>query len=1789
MNIKVNFKRYLNNGIIINNHYWKNCTVLLMIGAFFLLGIGSVSAQLLVNGVQVLGAGGGSYPNSLNSNTTFTILDQAEYTFPSLSGAGSTLTLNTPNSGILTMTGTSDYGGGTTINSGTFRINAPILGSGNIHISAGAIFDYNNNQANNIYNSLSGSGTFLASSFASCLGDISQFSGVFESSDGKILQITNSNLLNSNSFIINGSLGLDPSADNITIGDLSGTNSGAIVYFNNAVLTPLLFKVGAKNTNTLFAGFITAPAGRTINFEKIGSGTMIITGEIRGDINTTITEGTLQFGDGGTTGTNNSTNAVITNNKFLSINRSDNFTFNSTIVGTGTVRHIGTGTTTITNMNNTYSGATIIERGTLELAVAGLAETGGGANQNTNYVVKAGATLTVSQPYQLDYNGNKGVFIDGGTLNINTLTFCTDFSMNNGRIVSTGGDAGLRIVSSKFDKFLSLDGVNNIDHITIFKLVDQTGANFHVNSGTTTISFIDESSDVAKRGAQINKTGAGTLLLNGNNSYTGQTVISDGLIGGTGFCSNSVFWLKRGEAIADNPSIFGGTGSGNSGTLTFKDLFMFESGILKVYSDGSQLSKLSCGAVLLNQVFTVDLEDPMPIGTFTIIEGRFPEASIVPILGKNNSGRTPCFAWVNGKGLVVTLSGGIPDLNNNVNDVCNTTFIEPQLPTLENFSSLYSFDNGVSWIESNTSPSPPTFGCYSVKRRYSCKSNSAVVITGAKNNVVIFPPTPTLSNSGNVCGGGTLVLPTITTVNGFTSEYSIDGATYTSSPAAPSSTGCHSIRGRYVLATSCGTTNIGASGQGSCAESSISNFVIFPATPTLTAPGNICVGGTLTLPTIASVNGFNSEYSIDGGAYTTSPTTPSTAGCHSIRARYVLATGCGSNSAGTLGATGCVESSISNFVIFPAVPTLTTPTNVCLGGTLTLPTISSVNGFTSEYSIDGGAYTTSPTTPSMAGCHSIRARYVLSSGCGSNSAGAVGTAGCVESLISNFVIFPAVPTLTALTNVCLGGTLTLPTIASVNGFTSQYSIDGGAYTTSPTTPSTAGCHSIRARYVLASGCGSNSAGAMGVAGCVESSISNFVIFPAVPTLTAPTNVCLGGTLTLPTISSINGFTSEYSIDGGAYTTSPTTPSTAGCHSIRARYVLSSGCGSIQAGASGTAGCVESSISNFVIFPSAPTLTQPNSVCEGETITLPTATSVQGFSLEYSYNKDGGAFSAYSTNLPPLNTVGKYLIKAKYIVASNCGDVIIGNSAPASCSESTIIEVSVNKIPDKLTVGTVTQPTCGISTGSVSLSGFPVSKDGWVLIRLDIQTSATVLQDILDMTNPATDKIAVGSYSFTVKDKSTNCISKPTETVVIELSAGSPQISGPSSVCVGKSVNLMVVANSGTGGTWSWSPVKNGAVNISASGTVVGVESGTVNIVFTSSQCSATKSFVVKPPPTISTSAKMCIGASIDVLGDDLPALLGTWVSSSANKVTVPRDGNQAGKLEGIAIGFSDIVYNNIDGCSSLPVRITVYGRTAPEVSVTQESNCKESTVTITTTLPNDGDVYLLRWYDKKNNLLVPPTPFTFRIVKDTSLFVVAINSGLTTCKSELTEVPIKVELGVSFNGSIKTVGDIYNVAFGEMVSFEFVGNVQVTHMSWDFGDKSMISTGKQPSHYYYHPGKFEVTLTVDGGQNCINTFKLPQPIVVSGKEFEVITADNQSASDSEIHIFPIPTLDVLEIKSNKLLKKLCLYNLNMECLLVQYCGKETEHSINMEKLSNGLYILEIESDDGLKRIKVLKQ
>jgi len=312
--------------------------------------------------------------------------------------------------------------------------------------------------------------------------------------------------------------------------DISATNLDFQVgpYTIESDTTETLTLTGIANitTATGVTATIAAPIAGSSGLSKLGNGTLILAAENIYTGTTNIQLGTLQIGNGGTTG---SILGNISNNAELIFNRSDDVTFGAMTVGSGSMKKSGTGTLTLTGTNSSIGGTTVSE-GTL-LANSTLSGAVG---------VKSGATLggtgTITGLVTVDDGGtiapgsNAVGTLTVANLNLNNLSRL-NFELNNPGVVGGGVNDLIEVQND-----LVLDGRVFITDLANFgagtyRLMNYasvlTNNGLIVASGPVGYNYTIDTTTANKVNLVVNYTGL--------QFWDGATVVGDGTVhGGSG-------------------------------------------------------------------------------------------------------------------------------------------------------------------------------------------------------------------------------------------------------------------------------------------------------------------------------------------------------------------------------------------------------------------------------------------------------------------------------------------------------------------------------------------------------------------------------------------------------------------------------------------------------------------------------------------------------------------------------------------------------------------------------------------------------------------------------------------------------------------------------------------------------------------------------------------------------------------------------------------------------------------------------------------------------------------------------------------------------------------------------------------------------------------------------------------------------------------------------------------------------------------------------------------------------
>jgi len=389
-----------------------------------------------------------------------------------------------------------------------------------------------------------------------------------------------------------GNLALRTTTGAISIGSLSGSGTVQATAVGGVPVQALT--IGSLNTSTEFSGTF-VDNGAKFALGKTGTGTLTLTGDSFYTGGTTISDGTLQLGNGGISG---SITGDITNNATLTVNRGNSTSLGGAISGTGQLIKLGGAILALLG-DNTYTGGTTISGGTLRV---GNGATGGsivgdvvnngvlefnrfdsigfnGVISGTGSVTKLGNNsmllggdntytggTTISGGYlQIGTGGTTGSIV-GDVVNNGTLEFARSdahtFSgaiSGTGNLISFGGSAGSGVFTVTGTN--TYTGGTTVSRGTL-QIGDGGTSGSILGDVTNNATLAFNRSDATSFGGAISgggnliKRGAGNLSLTGVSSYTGATTVEAGTLSVNGsIASSSLTTVNAGAALGGNGTV----------------------------------------------------------------------------------------------------------------------------------------------------------------------------------------------------------------------------------------------------------------------------------------------------------------------------------------------------------------------------------------------------------------------------------------------------------------------------------------------------------------------------------------------------------------------------------------------------------------------------------------------------------------------------------------------------------------------------------------------------------------------------------------------------------------------------------------------------------------------------------------------------------------------------------------------------------------------------------------------------------------------------------------------------------------------------------------------------------------------------------------------------------------------------------------------------------------------------------------------------------------------------------
>ncbi|WP_159566479.1 autotransporter outer membrane beta-barrel domain-containing protein [Budvicia diplopodorum] len=316
------------------------------------------------------------------------------------------------------------------------------------------------------------------------LSKVNRYSGSTLINGGTLRMGVDDAISSSQSVVIAEGALLDLDSFSVNVNALSGTGS---VNLGTGQLT-----VHNGVDESSFSGLISGGGGLV----KADSGLWTLTRDNLNTGVTTVADGSLQLGNGGTSG---SVAGDIVDNGVLIFNRKDNVQFDNIISGSGQLVKLGAGTLTL-NQNNSYSGLTDIREGGLIIG-----------DDSHSQALLASALVKVASGTMLGgYGGVSGDVDNQGTLAVaDAVPAFNNSAAGNFTVGGNLTNSGLIVMASP------VPSSNLVVH-----------GNYTGNNGLITLStqLGDDSSPTDRLVIQGNSSGSTVIKVNNAGGAGGQTV-----------------------------------------------------------------------------------------------------------------------------------------------------------------------------------------------------------------------------------------------------------------------------------------------------------------------------------------------------------------------------------------------------------------------------------------------------------------------------------------------------------------------------------------------------------------------------------------------------------------------------------------------------------------------------------------------------------------------------------------------------------------------------------------------------------------------------------------------------------------------------------------------------------------------------------------------------------------------------------------------------------------------------------------------------------------------------------------------------------------------------------------------------------------------------------------------------------------------------------------------------------------------------------------------------------------
>ena len=481
-------------------------------------GAGSTYSLPAGSSAAFTGTSGGTITLSGSMQPTAVSVSAASGTYTFVTAAGSVISgtgaLTKTGAGVLVLSGSNAYSGGTNLSAGTLRVGHDgALGTGTLTLAGGTLASADGSTrsfanavsitADTTFGDATGTGAMVLSGSVGLGGGTrilntasnltisgAVTNGSLTKSGAGTLTLSGSNSYSGGTNINAGTLALNNANALGTSGTIAFGGGTLQFTANNSTdyssrfssAASQAYKLDTNGQNVTLLSALTSSGG---SLTKSGAGTLTLSGSNTYSGGTTVSAGTL-------VGNTASLQGSITNSAAVTFDQSTSGTYSSTISGNGSVTKTGSGKLTLSG-TQTYTGATTVQAGTLALS---------GTLSSSPLTVQAGATLagTGFLGSSLSVSGTLAPGNSPGMITAATLTLASSATT----VMEIAGSA---TAGTDYDTIV----VSNAGGLTYGGALDVVFSNANVYADGTTFRLFQFTGSPSGTFSSIVTTGSGAF------------------------------------------------------------------------------------------------------------------------------------------------------------------------------------------------------------------------------------------------------------------------------------------------------------------------------------------------------------------------------------------------------------------------------------------------------------------------------------------------------------------------------------------------------------------------------------------------------------------------------------------------------------------------------------------------------------------------------------------------------------------------------------------------------------------------------------------------------------------------------------------------------------------------------------------------------------------------------------------------------------------------------------------------------------------------------------------------------------------------------------------------------------------------------------------------------------------------------------------------------------------------------------------------------------------------------